>query len=116
MSHATHPTAHTAHPMHALEPRVGRTKARTVVDSLHRIHLAGVALAHVATTHAMDLLVVNVCGMLHPLAGVARVAHNFPQVQPVIVRNLTPTLATLVHCDYVIETFARCSSQQVCLL
>ena len=67
-THTTHAMAHSAHPMHALESRMRRSKARTMIDPSHGIHLTAVALAHVASTLAMNLLAMDVLRMRHGLA------------------------------------------------
>ena len=68
VAHATHAMVHTAHSVHAIEPRMGRSKARTVISSAHTVHLAAMALVHVAGTLAMNLLVVRVMGRRHGVA------------------------------------------------
>ena len=47
---------HSAHAMHAMESRMGGTKARTVISPSHGIHLAAVALAYVTGILAMNFL------------------------------------------------------------
>ena len=62
MTHATHGMSHTAYPthsMHDMEPRMGRSKARSAMNPSHSIHLAAMTLAYVTGTLAMDLLAVN---------------------------------------------------------
>ena len=66
--HTTRAMAHSAHPMHALESRMRRSKARTMIDPSHGIHLTAVALAHVDSTLAMNLLAVDALRMRHGLA------------------------------------------------
>jgi len=68
MTHPSHAMAHTAHSMHAMGPHMGRSKARSVIDSSHCTHPAVVAPANISRTFAMDLLVVDVLGMRHSLA------------------------------------------------
>ena len=67
MTHPSHAMAHTAHSMHLMGPRMGRPKARSVIDRSHSIHLAAMTLAYVTGTLAMDLLAVNVLGMRRSL-------------------------------------------------
>lgn len=65
----THTAANAiSHTAHAMEPRVGRFEARAVISSVHAIHFAAMALAHIAGTLAMNLLVVGVLGVRHGVA------------------------------------------------
>jgi hypothetical protein len=60
--------SHTAHSMHAMESRMGGSKARPVISPSHGIHLAAVALAYVTGILAMNFLAVDVLRMLCSIA------------------------------------------------
>ena len=45
-----------------------------------------------------------------------RVANDPAKVESVVVCNLSPAFASVVHCYDVVEALPRCISQQVCVL
>ena len=68
MTHSAHAMSHTARSMRAVEPRMGGSKARTVISPSHGTHLAAVALAYVTGILAMNFLAVDVLRMRRSLA------------------------------------------------
>ena len=60
MTHAAHAMAHTAHSMHAMEPRMGRSKARAVIDTSRSSHSSTVATADVSSTFPMNAIALAV--------------------------------------------------------
>ena len=50
------------------------------------------------------------------VARAVSVAHEPPEVEPVVVRNFTPALAGLVQRDNILETLACSVRQQMCVL
>ncbi len=54
VTHATHAMSHTAHSTHAVEPRMSRSEARAVTDTLCFSHSAAVATADVSSASPMN--------------------------------------------------------------
>jgi hypothetical protein len=99
-------------------------KARAVSDTVRRTHLTRVASGNIRSTLAMDrralamgcrgALAVNrarVLGMHRRLTRATRAAHDFSEVQPVIVRDFAPAFPCLVCCYNAIEALPRLVSQ-----
>ena len=60
MAHAAHSMAHTAHP---LGPRMGRSKARAMIDTSCRSHSTAVAMASVSSAFPMNTAAFAVHGL-----------------------------------------------------
>jgi hypothetical protein len=103
-------TAHSmAHPMHAVESRIGRSKSGAVIDSLCPRHPVIVTTAHMSSAFPMNAAVFVVNGPRVPrmrscLGGTVRIAHELAKIQAVIVRNFSPALAQPVQRDDIVET------------
>jgi len=120
-AHAMSPAEATnvAHRMHAVRSAEAGPKARTVTDTSCSSHLGSVAFANVRGALAMNAcgsLAVHRAGVLRMhggLAGAVCAAYNFAEVQPVVVRNLSPAFVPLELTYDSIEALPRCVSQQV---
>src|SRR5206468_36102 len=89
------------HITHAMKSSSAGFNARSTTDTFHR---ARVALARTSGTLTMDAafamsgLSMSVLGVLRGLLRLVRVAHDLAEVEPVVVRNLTPALPSFMHC------------------
>jgi hypothetical protein len=109
------------HTMCAMEPRTGRSKARTVTDTLSRSSFITVATAYVSSASPMNTAVLAMSSLSVPCmrcgrARTVRVAHKPAKVETVVVRNFSPALPRLVQRDDVLEVLPGGVSQQVRLL
>ena len=77
---------------------------------------ACVALAKASGAFAMSGLSMGIVRMQSCFVRPVRVAHDFAEVEPVVVSDFTPALPRLVHCYEVVEALARGVGQQVCSL
>ena len=87
---------------------------RAVTDTSCRGRLRAVAFGNMRPALAM-----HCSRVLHMHCRVARavsVAHERPELKPVIVRNFTPALAALVQRNNIVKTLACGVSQQMRLL
>ena len=88
--------------------------ARSTTDTFHR---AGVAPAKASGAPAMNAaFTVNILSMRGGMVRPVRGAHDLAEVEPVVVRNLTPALPRFMHRYNVVEALARRIGQQVCFL
>jgi hypothetical protein len=107
---------HAAHSMRAMEPRMGRSKARTVTDTSFRRHFSAVATADVSSAFPMNTaaLAMNSLSILRMRRGHARavcVAHELAKIQTVIVCNLAPAIACSELRNDTVEALASGVSQ-----
>src|SRR5437870_4996734 len=106
------------HSSHAMTRSSARFNTRSTTNTFHR---ARVALAMATGALAMDALTMNVLTMgVLSVRGCpvrpARGTHDLAEVEPIVVRNLTPAFPGFMRCYNVVEALARCISQQVCFL
>src|SRR6266498_3920372 len=100
---------HTAHSMRAMEPRMGRSKARAVTDTSCRRHFSAVATADVSSAPPMNTL--SILRMRRGHARAVCVAHELAKIQTVIVRNLAPAIACSELRNDTVEALASGVSQ-----
>ena len=87
---------------------------RAVTDTSCRARSRAVVFGNMRAAHAM-----HCSGVLRTHCSVARavsVAHERPELEPIVVRNFTPALAALMQRDNIVETLARGVGQQMRLL
>ena len=100
---------HTTHAMY--KSFAGFTTARSTTHTLHR---ARVAPTNTSGALAMDTaFAMNALSMQRGLVRPVRITHDSAEVEPVVVRNFTPTFPRLVHRYDVVEALARCISPSV---
>src|SRR5260370_40560933 len=107
------------HATHAMKSALAGARSTTETSHRARVALANMtgalamnsAFTMDATAFTVDTL--SILRVQRCLVRPMGVAHNPAKVQPVIVRNLAPALASLVHCYDVIEGQTRSIGSQL---
>src|SRR4029078_10237821 len=87
---------------------------RAVTDTSCRARSRAVVFGNMRAAHAM-----HCSGVLRMHCSVARavsVAHERPELEPIVVRNFTPALAALMQRDNILKALATSIGQQMRLL